>query len=227
MDASLPGGSCVGPVFGGWGADASLSDRECSRPVGGASARDPGLLAALRGTVLEIGPGGGANLRHYAPDVRWVGVEPDARNRARVRREAARLGRAAVVVDGVAERLELGDGSVDAVVGTFVLCSVGDPGCALGELFRVLRPGGRYVFAEHVAAPGGTWVRRGQRVAGALGGLFGARCRPDRDSLAAIERAGFDVVELRRTVRRGPLRTAIPHIAGAALRPALSEGELL
>lgn len=180
---------------------------------------DPSRLASLRGTVLEIGPGAGVNLRHYAPGVRWIGVEPDAGNRELVRREAARLGRRARVLPGLAERLELADGSVDAAVGTFVLCSVADPAAVLAELGRVLRPGGRYVFAEHVAAPPGTWLCRGQRAFGTVTGWFGASCRPDRDSLRAIERAGFDVVDLRRTVRPGPFGTEIPHIAGAAVPP--------
>lgn len=181
------------------------------------------LIGSLRGTVLEIGPGAGGSLRHYAPDVRWIGVEPNARHRALVRSEAGRLGRRADVRSGRAERLDVADGSVDAVVATFVLCSVADQAAALRELFRVLRPGGRYVFAEHVAAPRGTRVRHVQRVANVVAALTGDRCRADRDTLPAIERAGFDVIELRRTTRAGPLRTAIPHIAGAALRPAHTE----
>ncbi|HEY7598015.1 MAG TPA: class I SAM-dependent methyltransferase [Actinophytocola sp.] len=178
------------------------------------------LLGSLRGTVLEIGPGAGTSLRHYAPQVRWIGVEPNARRRDLVRSEADRLGRHAEVRSGRAERLDQDDGSVDAVVATFVLCSVSDQAAALGELFRVLRPGGRYVFAEHVAAPRGTWLRRAQHVATALGALTGDRCRADRDTLPAIERAGFDVVELRLNTRAGPFGVAIPHIAGAAVRPA-------
>lgn len=180
--------------------------------------RVPALIEALRGTVLEIGPGAGVNLRHLTPEARWIGVEPNAGNRSLVGAEATRLGRRAEVLPGVAERLQLADASVDAVVGTYVLCSVGDPAAALAELWRVLRPGGRYVFAEHVAAPTGTWLRRGQRTFGALGRLIGARCQPDRDTLPAIEGAGFDLVELHHTSRPGSFGIAVPHIAGLALR---------
>ncbi|GAB3463599.1 class I SAM-dependent methyltransferase [Actinophytocola sediminis] len=178
----------------------------------------PALLASLRGTVLEIGPGAGANLAHYPAAVRWIGVEPDLASRSRALAAASRLGRQASVLPGVAERLAFPDHSVDAVVGTYVLCSVDDQAAALAELYRVLRPGGRYVFAEHVAAPPGTWLRRGQRAAGLLGRLVGARCRPDRDTLAAIERAGFDVVEPHHTVRPGPFGTSVPNIAGIAIK---------
>jgi SAM-dependent methyltransferase len=79
----------------------------------------PALLAGLRGTVLELGPGAGGNLAHYHEDVRWIGVEPKAANRDRTRRAAARLGRPdARVLPGRAERLDLPDRSVDAVAGT-------------------------------------------------------------------------------------------------------------
>ncbi len=182
------------------------------------------LLGSLHGTVLELGPGRGTSLRHYAPDVRWIGVEPDARRRAHVEVEAARLGRHAQVLPGHAERLGLADASADAVVATYVLCSVADPAAALAELFRVLRPGGRYVFAEHVAAPAGTWLRRLQRGYAVGSRLLGGQCMPDRDSLPAIERAGFDVAELHSHTEPGPFGAGIPHIAGCALRPVLSEG---
>jgi ubiquinone/menaquinone biosynthesis C-methylase UbiE len=182
------------------------------------------LLGSLHGTVLELGPGAGGNLRHYAPDVRWIGVEPDARHRAQVRSAAARHGRRAQLLPGRAERLDLADASADAVVATYVLCSVADPAAALAELFRVLRPGGRYVFAEHVAAPAGTWLRRAQRGYAVAWRLLGGQCMPDRDSLPAIERAGFDVAELHSHAQPGPFGAGIPHIAGCALRPALSEG---
>ncbi|MPZ86267.1 MAG: methyltransferase domain-containing protein [Actinophytocola sp.] len=126
----------------------------------------------------------------------------------------------APVLAGRAERLSLPDGSVDAAVATFVLCSVTDQRAALAELFRVLRPGGRYVFAEHVAARPGTWLRRGQNACAFCTGLFSGSCRPNRESLAAIERAGFDVVELHKYVLPGPFGAGTTHIAGAALRPA-------
>lgn len=178
------------------------------------------LLGSLHGTVLELGPGAGGNLRRFRPDVRWIGVEPNARFRSLTGREASRTGLSAQVLAGRAERLSLPDGSVDAAVATFVLCSVTDQRTALAELFRVLRPGGRYVFAEHVAAPPGTWLRRAQHAHAFCTGLFGGSCRSNRDSLAAIERAGFDVVELHEYVQPGPFGAGIAHIAGAALRPA-------
>jgi ubiquinone/menaquinone biosynthesis C-methylase UbiE len=184
----------------------------------------PALVGAVRGTVLELGPGDGANLRHYHPDVRLVAVEPDSTARHRTTAAAERLGLSALVRDGRAEELALPDGSVDAVVCSFVLCTVTEQAAALAEVHRVLRPGGRFLFAEHVAAPEGTWVRRGQNLVAALTAPFGARCRPNRETGRAIARAGFDVVDLHRFDLPGPLGAGIPHLAGAAQRRCDLEG---
>lgn len=187
----------------------------------------PALVGALRGDVLELGPGDGGNLRLYQPDVRLVAVEPRADARDRTAAAADRLGLTAQVRDERAEELTLSDGSVDAVVCSFVLCTVTDPAAVLAEVHRVLRPGGRFLFAEHVAAPRGTWVRRGQNLLAGLTGLVPwhtAGCRPNRETGPAIERAGFTVVDLHRFDLPGPLGAGIPHIAGAGERRCDLEG---
>ena len=125
------------------------------------------LVGKVHGTVIEIGPGDGSNLRHLSGDVRWIGIEPSSHNRRRLRQTAAHLGQAIDLRDGVAEHLPMPDNSVDAVLGTLVLCSVTDPIRVLSEVRRVLRPGGVYAFEEHVAAPRGTWTLRYQHVSGA------------------------------------------------------------
>lgn len=183
----------------------------------------PALVGAVRGTVLELGPGHGGNLRFYHPDVRLIAVEPRPGARDSTAAAAGRLGLSAQVRDGRAEDLALPDGSVDAVVCSFVLCSVADQDAALAEAHRVLRPGGRFLFAEHVAAPRGTWVRRGQNLVAAFAG---ARCHPNRETGPAIDRAGFHVVDLHRFDHPGPLGARIPHIAGAAERRCDLEGHL-
>ncbi len=177
----------------------------------------PALVGALRGTVLELGPGAGGNLRYYHRDVRWLGIEPNATARRRTRHTADELGRRAQVLPGRAEDLELADASVDAVVCSFVLCSVTDLATSVAQVHRVLRPGGRFLFAEHVAAPAGTWVRRGQDLVAAVTGPFG-RCRPNRETGSAITRAGFQIVDLHRFTLPGPFGAGIPHLAGAAER---------
>jgi SAM-dependent methyltransferase len=172
----------------------------------------PALVGALRGTVLELGPGAGGNLPYYSRDVRWLGIEPDDTARDQTRAAAAALDMRAQVLPGQVE--DLADASVDAVVCSFVLCSVADQEATLAQVRRVLRPGGRFVFAEHVGAPVGTWVRRGQDLLAAVS----RRCRPNRETGPAITRAGFDIVDLHRFDLAGPFGVRVPHIAGAAER---------
>ncbi|MGX2998504.1 class I SAM-dependent methyltransferase [Streptomyces sp. JNUCC 64] len=152
------------------------------------------LLAGVRGRVIEIGAGNGLNFAHYPPTVsEVVAVEPEPALR-RLALAAAREAAVPVdVVPGVAEALPVRDGAFDAVVLCLVLCSVREPGPALAEAHRVLRPGGELRFFEHGRAPG-------RRMAAAQRGLdrtvwpflFGG-CHAGRDPLAEIGRAGFAV----------------------------------
>ncbi len=187
-------------------------DRELYGP------RKRGLLGPLRGTVVEIGPGAGVNLPYYDPAVRWIGVEPNVHFHAGLREKAAALGLDADVRPGLAERLGLPEASADAVVSTLVLCSVGDLDAAFAEIRRVLRPEGRFVFIEHVAAPPGSGLRRVQRVARPLWGVVADGCRPDRETGRRIEAAGFADVQIERFDPAMPLPIVRPHIAGTARR---------
>ena len=170
------------------------------------------LLGGLSGTVLEIGPGAGANLAYVPKGVRWIGVEPNRFMLPHLRREAARLGMRIELIDGAAESLPLPDGSVDAVISTLVLCSVTDQSRVLGEIRRVLKPGGKFVFIEHVAAPRGTGLRRAQHWICPLWRRMGDGCHPDRETWVAVENAGFRALELERF--DAPLPLVRPHIAG-------------
>jgi SAM-dependent methyltransferase len=179
--------------------------------------RKRALLGDLRGEVLEIGPGTGVNLAYLPAGVRWTGVEPNAYLRDETAAAAARRGIEARVLPGVAESLPLPDRSVDAVVATLVLCSVRDQDAALAEVRRVLRPGGRFVFVEHIGAPSGSLLRRTQRLVRPLWRIVGDGCHPDRDTVAAVERAGFTRVEVERfRVSAGLVST---HAAGSAVNP--------
>jgi ubiquinone/menaquinone biosynthesis C-methylase UbiE len=180
--------------------------------------RKRALLGDLSGDVLEIGPGAGVNFAYLPRDVRWIGVEPNAYLRERLREEVARRGLSADLHAGTAERLPLPDRSVDAVVSTLVLCSVPDVDAVLGEVRRVLRPGGRFVFLEHVGAPPGTWLRAIQRLLRPIWRVVGDGCHPDRDTLDAIERAGF--ADLRAERFRVSAGLVSPHVAGVATRVA-------
>ncbi len=179
------------------------------------------LISPLAGAVLEIGAGTGANLAHYGAAVtRLVVTEPDPHMRRRLRvRLASARGLAAEISEASAERLPWDDASFDAVVSTLVLCSVGDPDRALAEYRRVLVPGGRLVFIEHVAAhdnPGRLrWQRRLEPV---WKRVFG-NCHLTRDTAAAIERAGFDIEQIDRQSMRKASPVVRPSIRGVARAP--------
>ena len=147
------------------------------------------LLAGLDGQVLDVGAGTGANLPYLRRASRVVAAEPDAAMR---RRLAARIARATVPVElssDPAEKLRYPDASFDAVVFTLVLCSVASPDRALAEARRVLRPAGRLIILEHVRGTGDR--ARWQDRLTPLWSRFNAGCHLNRDTAAAVERAGF------------------------------------
>lgn len=175
------------------------------------------LLAGLSGRVVEIGAGNGVSFRHYPRTVgEVVAVEPEAYLRAKAE-EAVRDAPVPVVVsDATAERLPFEDASFDAAVASVVLCTVPDQPRALRELRRVLKPGGELRFMEHVWADGPKarvqhWLDR----SGVWPRLAGG-CHCARNTVAALEAAGFRVKHVR-SFDLGPswLHTN-PHVLGAA-----------
>lgn len=175
------------------------------------------LFSGLRGSVLEIGPGTGSNLVYYrGREIGWTGIDPNPYMHAYLKKEAERLGIATDLRLGVAERLELEDDSVDAVVATLVLCSVNNLTEVLKEVLRVLKPGGRFLFMEHVAAPRGTWLRLMQGWVRPIWKPVLDGCRPDQETWLALERAGFASVNY--DSFSGPIPIASPHIIGVATK---------
>jgi SAM-dependent methyltransferase len=178
------------------------------------------LLAAAEGRVLEIGAGTGANLRHY-PDsiVGPVLTEPDDGMAVRlVERAATRKG--AEVVAARAEDLPFADASFDTVVSTLVLCSVGDPVAALREIGRLLRPGGSFLFLEHVRSDDPSRARWQDRLERPWRAVAGG-CHPNRPTRATIEAAGFEVEEIEKGEMPAFPRLVRPYIVGRA-RPNAS-----
>lgn len=178
------------------------------------------LFRDLPATVLELGPGVGANLRYLPTGSRLIAVEPNPAMHARLRARAARADIELELHPTVAERIDLPDGSVDAVISSLVLCTVPDPAGALSEVLRVLRPGGRYAFLEHVGAPGGTALRGLQRAVRRPWGWFFEGCSCERDLRSVIEAAGFDRAEITDHRMPGPFLPAAPQISGVATKAA-------
>jgi ubiquinone/menaquinone biosynthesis C-methylase UbiE len=144
------------------------------------------LLGAAGGRVVELGAGTGVNLDLYPVGVEdLVLVEPDPHMAKRLRARLAESARVATVVEAPAERLPLEDASFDTAVATLVLCTVPDPAAALAEAARVLKPGGKLLFVEHVRAedPGlARWQDRLEKP----WRFLGDGCHCNRDTLATI-----------------------------------------
>ena len=194
---------------------------------GSARAEDAGqrehrreLLEGLSGRVIEVGAGNGLNFTHYPPKVEEVvALEPEPFLRERARAAAADVAATVRVVDGLADRLPLESESLDAAVVSLVLCSVPDPGGALAEIFRVLRPRGELRFYEHVRSQRAGFARL-QQAADLVWPRVAGGCHTARDTPRAIEAAGFDIERCRRLTFRpcSLIAPVAPHVLGRAVR---------
>ena len=187
----------------------------------GVADRREQLLSGLSGRVLEIGAGNGLNFTHYPTEVTSVfAVEPEPHLRALAHRQAKRASVPVEVVEGLADDLPAGDASFDAAVASLVLCSVSNRRSALEEVRRAVKPGGELRFFEHVQADSHS-LRRIQRLLDlTVWPLAAGGCHAGRDTLAAMEAAGFRIEQLER-FRFPDTSVAMPtspHVLGAAIR---------
>jgi len=172
-------------------------------------------LADASGRVLEVGSGTGANLPYYGPGVDSLTVtEPEPAMLRRLEQRVREQAPKAKVVRAPAEQLPFEDDAFDMAVSTLVLCGVDDQARALGELRRVLRPGGRLIFIEHVRSdePGlARWQDR-------LNGLnkFVACCDCNRRTLDSIKAEGFEVTKVDHTELKKVPPFVRPLVVGTA-----------
>jgi ubiquinone/menaquinone biosynthesis C-methylase UbiE len=206
--------------MGVWGRMfAAGYDRFMSRAEkAGLRERRERLLAQAEGRVLEIGGGTGLNLPYYGPNVaELVITEPEEPMARRLERKLPGYERQVQVLHAPAEELPFEDGSFDVVVSTLVLCTVADQQRALQEAHRVLKPGGRLLFLEHVRSDDPKLARRQDRLNG-FQKRFACGCNCNRETLATIERHGFSVAEVEHAVFPKAPKYVAPLIQGAAVR---------
>ena len=173
------------------------------------------LVGGASGDVLEIGGGTGANLAHYGPGVESLTItEPETPMLKRLEKKAREQGSQAKVVRAPAEDLPFDDDSFDTVVSTLVLCGVDDQPRALREIRRVLRPGGRLVFIEHVRSDDPKLARTQDRMNGL--NRFMVCCDCNRATLDTITNEGFEIERIERTTMKKVPRFVSPLIAGTA-----------
>lgn len=148
------------------------------------------LLEGVRGRVLELGTGTGANLPYYPADAKVVATDPDP---YMLRRAVAKNGGRVARVSFVqcrAEDLPFSDGSFDVVLATLVLCTVDIPSLAVREARRVLRPDGELRLLEHVRAA--NWLGRLQDAIAPAWQRLSLGCRPNRRTGDILTEEGFD-----------------------------------
>lgn len=173
------------------------------RMLAGAEATELGTLrgsvvAGVAGTVVDLGAGTGANLRHLPSDVDYVALEPDPQMASQLVVKAAELGIDVEVLLAPAEAIPLDDGVADHVLCTLVLCTVSDPAAALSEVRRVLRPGGTLHVLEHVRSNDEKVARIQDRFRTPWAALA-CGCQSNRRTAETIRAAGFvdlDLVDL-------------------------------
>ena len=161
-------------------------------------------VPAARGAVLEVGIGSGLNLPFYTRSVTHVcGVDSSAELLAMARERAAAAPFPVELVHGSADRIALGDASVDTVVATWSLCSIANAPDALREMRRVLKPGGTFIFVEHGLAPD-AGVRKWQNLLTPVWRPFTGGCHLNRKMDDLVRGAGFTIAELRTHYLPGP-----------------------
>ena len=176
------------------------------------------VVPQARGIVIEVGIGSGLNLRFYGPQVqRLYALDPSAELLCMARRKASVTPLSVQFFACSGESIPIDDHSVDTVLTTFTLCTIPDPLGALREMRRVLKPGGRLLFAEHGLAPDPS-VRRWQHRCNPLWNRIAGGCNLDRKIEELIGAAGFHILELTTEYAKGP--RPLSYIYAGSARPA-------
>lgn len=205
-----------------WGrAFSALYDR-CFKASEEAGLRDMrrDLLAGARGRVLELGSGTGLNLDLYPDSIEDLAMtEPDPHMVKQLRKRVAESSRNVEVIEAPAERLPFADDSFDTVALTLVLCTVPNPAAALQEIKRVLKPDGQFLFLEHVRSPDPSLAKWQDRLEKPWR-FLGDGCHCNRDTVATISAAGFQLGEVERPEFPKVVPIVKPMAKGSARVPA-------
>ncbi len=176
------------------------------------------FFSDLPQTIVEIGIGPGTNLRYYNKETTVIAVEPNLLMHDRLRARADEFKIDLKLKTFCGEELDLVNNSAEAVVGTLVLCTVHNPAKVLSEVLRILKPAGKFVFLEHVAAPANSGLGLAQRILRRPWAWCGEGCQLNRHTERLLQKAGFTNVELETFRLDTFLFPVSPHIAGVAIK---------
>ncbi len=177
------------------------------------------LLSGVQGAVLEVGFGTGLNLPHYPEHIRritTVDINPGMNAKALERIRSSPIAVNTHVLDGA--RLPMEDLSFDSVVTAYSLCSIARVETALGEIHRVLKPGGRLFFLEHGLSTDPR-IRRWQQRLNGVQKIIAAGCHLNRNIKALVAAQSFELVELEEFQMAGDPKTHGYTYQGIAVKP--------
>ncbi len=172
-------------------------------------------------SIVELGPGTGSNFRYYPGGSVLTAIEPNQMMLDRLQKSAKQHEITLDLRQSRAEKLDIADGSARAVVSTQVLCTVDDLHQALKEVYRILKPGGRFLFIEHIAAPKGTVLRRvqEQKLIRQTWQWCMEGCRINCETNSALASVGFSKMQIQNFEIKSILPIPIRHyIAGIATK---------
>ena len=169
-------------------------------------------------TLVEIGPGAGANMRYLRKGTRLIAIEPNIYMHNNLKKSADKYGIKLEIKTITGEAIDLPDNSCDFVLCTLVLCTVENPVACINQIKRILKPSGKFVFIEHVKA-------RENSVLGFIQNLFHKPwhwffegCHTNRDTKTLLEMSGFSSLEIKSYRSYSPFVPIIPQIRGMAVK---------
>ena len=169
-------------------------------------------------TVVEIGPGAGANMRYLKKGTNLIAIEPNIHMHSNLRKTAKKYGINLDIKSIKGEAIDLPDNSVDFVMSTLVLCTVSNPSECLDQIRRILKPNGEFVFIEHVRARENSILGFIQNVVHRPWHWFFEGCHTNRDTATFLQSAGFSRVTMDRYNHYSPFVPIIPQIRGRAIK---------
>lgn len=169
-------------------------------------------------TVVEIGPGAGANMRYLKKGTKLIAIEPNIHMHTNLRKSAKKYGINLDIKSITGEAIDLEDSSCDFVMTTLVLCTVENPVQCVNQIKRILKPSGEFVFIEHVRARENSILGLIQNLIHKPWHWFFEGCHTNRDTKSLLESAGFNSLDIVEYNQYSPFVPIIPQIRGRAMK---------